>query len=448
MTELIRESFLPKIPDSFVGDQRKWAEGLLACLQRQTRAAYDQQYHDDLIVKGPWVDVRAHGAARDGVTDATAAVHAARDDLASGGEVYLPPGTYLLDYLKLKNSIRFKGAGKDATVLLHGGSGSFVQSDDPTSTLEYASVRDLTLKAGANTDYLIYLTRSMRNSFKSLRLNGDKDGSGKATAKGIYLYGAAGAGVYYNTFSDTIVNYMGGNGVELLSAVAAYCNANFFPGLKTQHNGGDGVNLGRAQGNCFLGFSSESNGGYGVNLSHSTSFYNQFSGWVENNTTGSIVDSGGRNIFLVSVGQAPPDATLKKLYNVFFLNTDIYLNKSLYCLYNLTCERDAAGSTALGARVNGDAKARFLVTAGGSVLFGDGTNAQDVEVKRIASQTIGLGSNDVLDMDAGNNEFRLRDKTPASAGAAGTIGEICWDTSYVYVCIATDTWKRVAIDTW
>lgn len=39
-------------------------------------------------------------------------------------------------------------------------------------------------------------------------------------------------------------------------------------------------------------------------------------------------------------------------------------------------------------------------------------------------------------------------KTPASAGAAGTAGEWAWDSSYIYICTATNTWKRVAIATW
>jgi len=38
--------------------------------------------------------------------------------------------------------------------------------------------------------------------------------------------------------------------------------------------------------------------------------------------------------------------------------------------------------------------------------------------------------------------------TPASATATGTAGEIAWDANYVYVCTATNTWKRVAIATW
>jgi len=38
--------------------------------------------------------------------------------------------------------------------------------------------------------------------------------------------------------------------------------------------------------------------------------------------------------------------------------------------------------------------------------------------------------------------------TPASAAATGTTGMVVADGDYIYVCTATDTWKRVAIATW
>lgn len=38
--------------------------------------------------------------------------------------------------------------------------------------------------------------------------------------------------------------------------------------------------------------------------------------------------------------------------------------------------------------------------------------------------------------------------TPASATATGTAGEVAWDADYIYICTATNTWKRVAISTW
>lgn len=37
---------------------------------------------------------------------------------------------------------------------------------------------------------------------------------------------------------------------------------------------------------------------------------------------------------------------------------------------------------------------------------------------------------------------------PASASSTGTAGQIAYDSSYFYVCTATDTWKRVAIASW
>ena len=38
--------------------------------------------------------------------------------------------------------------------------------------------------------------------------------------------------------------------------------------------------------------------------------------------------------------------------------------------------------------------------------------------------------------------------TPASASASGIAGQIAVDADYIYVCTATNTWKRVAIATW
>jgi len=37
---------------------------------------------------------------------------------------------------------------------------------------------------------------------------------------------------------------------------------------------------------------------------------------------------------------------------------------------------------------------------------------------------------------------------PASAGAAGVPGTIQWDTDFIYICVALNTWKRAALVTW
>jgi hypothetical protein len=37
------------------------------------------------------------------------------------------------------------------------------------------------------------------------------------------------------------------------------------------------------------------------------------------------------------------------------------------------------------------------------------------------------------------------DKTPSSSVDTGNKGELCWDSDYLYVCVATNTWKRISL---
>lgn len=47
-------------------------------------------------------------------------------------------------------------------------------------------------------------------------------------------------------------------------------------------------------------------------------------------------------------------------------------------------------------------------------------------------------------------QFKLSalNTAPTSATDTGTTGEIRIDADHIYVCVATDVWKRVAIATW
>jgi hypothetical protein len=52
-------------------------------------------------------------------------------------------------------------------------------------------------------------------------------------------------------------------------------------------------------------------------------------------------------------------------------------------------------------------------------------------------------------LQVNGNRIRIATaKTPSSAADTGTAGEVCWDADYIYVCTATNTWKRTAITTW
>lgn len=42
----------------------------------------------------------------------------------------------------------------------------------------------------------------------------------------------------------------------------------------------------------------------------------------------------------------------------------------------------------------------------------------------------------------------LATHTPSSASDTGVAGQLAWDANFIYVCVTTNTWKRVAISTW
>lgn len=107
---------------------------------------------------------------------------------------------------------------------------------------------------------------------------------------------------------------------------------------------------------------------------------------------------------------------------------------------DFVCET-AASNTEIGARLS-------AVTTN----VGSGTEAFDLQVllmsggaaATMVAKFTSAGNFGIV----GNTLNIASSKTPASAGAPGTTGDICWDSSYIYVCVATDTWKRTAISTW
>ena len=53
----------------------------------------------------------------------------------------------------------------------------------------------------------------------------------------------------------------------------------------------------------------------------------------------------------------------------------------------------------------------------------------------------------LIDNIVANSGINLNNLTvPSSSNDTGTTGDIVWDSNYVYVCIATDTWKRLSLD--
>ena len=62
---------------------------------------------------------------------------------------------------------------------------------------------------------------------------------------------------------------------------------------------------------------------------------------------------------------------------------------------------------------------------------------------------LSVNSGGVLSIATSSNRIALgSSRTPASSSATGTAGEMCWDANYIYVCTASNTWKRAAIAAW
>lgn len=86
------------------------------------------------------------------------------------------------------------------------------------------------------------------------------------------------------------------------------------------------------------------------------------------------------------------------------------------------------------------------------VIRTSNSSATVAEVVRVSGAgNVGIGNiaAPTAKLDINSDILRLRTaKTPASAGATGNAGDICWDSSYVYICVDTNTWKRAEITTW
>jgi len=76
----------------------------------------DGQFND-LITKGPWVDVRAYapvGTLRDGTVDWTAYIQAAINSVTTGAHVLIPDGKYLVtSTITLSNGTKLRGQGRN-----------------------------------------------------------------------------------------------------------------------------------------------------------------------------------------------------------------------------------------------------------------------------------------------------------------------------------------------
>lgn len=276
-------------------------------------------------------------------------------------------------------------------------------------TLGDASGDTLTINAGTWTiggNYTATRAVGVAASGASIFLNTD-----------ITLSGDSG-GTTNAVGSSTNITFSGSYGSSGVSASRAYAT----------HSGSVSISDLRA-----LSFRSESSGSGGSS--------------ILTGVNGTLVLSGSGNVTSGGcfIANAPGITSTGKFTNLFGFTCGNMGHATLVdnaIAFNATNMTIAAAQTA-------SFKSTQNSGAGAWGFFHSGTanNAFNGATILGATSAPVLSGSGKLDMVA--DLFRLRTaKTPSSAGDTGNQGEYCWDSSYLYICTATNTWSRIAHATW
>lgn len=90
----------------------------------------------------------------------------------------------------------------------------------------------------------------------------------------------------------------------------------------------------------------------------------------------------------------------------------------------------------------------YRTTKGSALLYGEvDENFRDLYEDTDLQRVLTNGNSSTLSMTV-NSITLSTSSAPGSAGATGSPGQIAWDSGYIYVCVANNTWKRAALTSW
>jgi hypothetical protein len=339
-----------------------------------------------------------------------AALQAATDALASGGDLYLTPqGSYtsvnnwqLKKYLKVHgNFATLTGSGASYVVSAVGTTGA-------TNAIEALLLENLFIVPGATNTDCLFLTKLMRSSISNI-LVGQKinDATGADSANGLHIYGEATLGSYYNNFSNILARNVGGKGIYIEmedTEAAALINANTFTSIKVAGVTGNGVELVGAAGNVFNGLTVEDCTGYAISLDNTTggaaAQYNMFKGfWQESNTAGSLeIDANATgNQFYLTAAFTIPDAAKTVDGTIFQQGAgQLYSEDGFITTGGVFQAFDGT-----------DANPTVSMTKDGLYFGAGGESAVDIQFLRRGANRLGMASGDILDLKNGGNTLYL-----------------------------------------
>ena len=150
------------------------------------------------------------------------------------------------------------------------------------------------------------------------------------------------------------------------------------------------------------------------------------------------------------------NAQTSRVYNTYTSSTNYELGKLEWSsnVFRIGTEAGGGGGTLRAMELN--AGVYININLAGTNKFGIGGSSN------ISYQKLEFASDNLYDIGspattrprhiyAGSSitgPHNLQGSAPATASSTGTAGDIRYDASYIYICTATDTWKRAAISTW
>lgn len=100
------------------------------------------------------------------------------------------------------------------------------------------------------------------------------------------------------------------------------------------------------------------------------------------------------------------------------------------------------------AEISGFVLANNVLTSNAIQIRGNVTGGNLVSSTEISAVGLISGANLSVsgNLTVGANLVGKRESRTNSA--TGTAGEITWDANYIYICVARNTWKRLALSSW
>jgi hypothetical protein len=240
-------------------------------------------------------------------------------------------------------------------------------------------------------------------------------------------YAAAGSTSWQST-APVVVN---GSGNILISGTITSnsANGNFIRHTNTTNTSGFDVGL--------LGGSGSANA-YVYNRSNAAIVFGT------NNSESARIDSSGRlGVGLNTLAYRISAMAVSGSSNLLFLANSDYVSSSTGSGLGIaTTANSGSTSTQINAFISGGASSGNLLlnAVGGKVGIGStSAPASTLDVTGTASVS--------SDTTLGGKFIVTNGNAPATSTSTGTTGQIAWDSGFIYVCVATNSWKRVALTT-